>query len=70
MCYLKRNGNGTWGPNATLLRAATGAESFDTSPSAKWSAVYLNRPETVELLFSMVPNNDYYQPVFYYARLP
>jgi len=66
MCTIKKNANGTWGP-VSLLIAHTGTESFDASPSVKWSAVGFNRPESIEFIFFRTP---YDNPVLYYARLP
>jgi hypothetical protein len=66
MCTIKQNTNGTWDA-PTLLIARTGADSFDSSPSVKWSVVGFNRPESIEFIFFRTP---YDNPVLYYARLP
>jgi hypothetical protein len=55
MCLYPRNPNGTWGA-PQIIAAHTGSNSFDDSPSTKWSAVGNNRPETVEFLFTEVIN--------------
>ena len=68
MCVLKKNGDGTWGA-PRLFAAHSGSNSFDTSPSVKWSAVSFNRPETIEFVLSSVSGN-YNNPTLYYARLP
>ena len=52
---------------SALLAAPPAGQSFDSSPSVKWSVVGLNRPETIEFLFFMTPYNN---PTLYYARLP
>ena len=66
MCTLKKNTNGTWSA-PTLFIAHTGTDSFDASPSVKWSVVGFNRPESIEFIFFRTP---YDNPVLYYARLP
>jgi hypothetical protein len=70
MCYMKKNGDGTWGA-PQLLAAHTGAsDSFDASVSVKWGVVGWNRSETIEFVFFRVLNNDYSNPTIYYARIP
>lgn len=69
MCYLKKPSGGNWG-SAQLLAQATASQSYDASPSARWSAVGFNRPEVVEALFFSILNGDYYHPTLHYARLP
>lgn len=66
MCTIKKNTNGTWSA-PTLFIAHTGTDSFDASPSVKWSVTGFNRPETIEFIFFRTP---YDNPVLYYARLP
>jgi hypothetical protein len=68
MCTIKKNSNGTWG-DPTLFAAHTGSNSFDASPSVKWSVVGFNRPEIIEFLFFSIVNGDYDHPTVYYARL-
>ncbi len=67
MCFTKRNSNGTWGTPQLFAARPSVSNSFDTSPSVKWSVVGFNRPETIEFLFASTPYND---PTIYYARLP
>jgi hypothetical protein len=66
MCTNRKNANGTWnGP--TLFIQHSGTDSFDGSPSAKWSVVGFNRPEAIEFVFFRTP---YDNPTIYYGRLP
>ncbi len=69
MCIIKRNSDGTWG-NPQLFAAHPGSgqplDSFDGSPSVKWSVVGFNRPETIEFIFFKTP---YGAPTMYYGRL-
>lgn len=65
MCVLKRQANGTWGASQ-LFAPKPGAESFDGSPSVKWSVVGFNRPDTLEFAFFSTP---YLDPTLYYGRL-
>lgn len=70
MCFLKKNGDGTWAAPQLLAGHTGESDSFDSSPSVKWGVVGWNRPETVEFLFFSVVNGDYGNPTLYYARLP
>jgi len=65
MCFIKKTSGG-WG-SQQVLAAPPGGQSFDSSPSVKWSVVGWNRPETVEFLFFMTP---YSSPTLYYGRMP
>ncbi len=65
MCYIKKVPGGSWGD--PILVATPPGNSFDSSPSVKWSVVGFNRPEVVEFIFFMTP---YDKPTVYYARLP
>ncbi len=67
MCTMRKNKDGTWNPPQMLI-AHQGTQSFDSSTSVKWSAVGLNRPESIEFLFSQV-GASYYNPVLYYGRI-
>ena len=67
MCYAERVG-GVWTAPQVLATPAPG-QSFDASPSIKWSAVGFNRPETVELIVFASQNFDYYNTSIYYAHL-
>ncbi len=64
MCLMPRNSDGTWGPTQ-LFAPRPGLESFDASPSVKWSVVGFNRPEALEFLFFSTPYNA---PLLYYGR--
>jgi len=66
ICVVKRNADGTWAA-PTLFAAAASGQSFDSSPSIKWSVVGWNRPETIEFLFFQTP---YTAPTIFYGRLP
>lgn len=68
ICTIKKNSNGTWG-NPTLFAAPSGSNSFDASPSVKWSVVGFNQPETIEFLFFAANNGSYNNTTVYYARL-
>ena len=68
MCFIKKAAGGSWQSPQVLLQH-TGTSSFDTSPSSKWSVVGWNRPETLELVFSMVVNGDFSHPTVYYAQI-
>jgi hypothetical protein len=53
MCNLRKNKDGPWNPPQMLV-VHQGTQSFDSSTSVKWSTVGLNRPESIEFLFSQV----------------
>ena len=65
MCYIKKVGNGAW--SNQVLFATPPNNSFDASPSVKWSAVGWNKPYAVEFIFFKTP---YDSPTIYYGRLP
>jgi hypothetical protein len=66
MCASRKNPDGTWdGPS--LLMAPNDGNSFDSSPSVRWSVVGFNRPNTIEFVFFKTP---YDIPTLYYGRLP
>jgi hypothetical protein len=67
MCTIHKNNNGTWGDPQLFVQHAS--NSFDTSPSVKWSAVGFNAPETIEFLITSIVG-DYSHSTIYYARLP
>ncbi len=67
LCLFTRNNDGSWAAPRIIL-AHYGLESFDSSPSVKWSAIGFNRPETVEFIFSEV-SSGYTSPVLYYGRI-
>jgi hypothetical protein len=67
MCTIKRNANGSWGVPQVFVEPTSG-NSFDTSPSVKWSAVGFNRPDVIEFLLTSVPTGNYSEPTAYYAR--
>ena len=72
MCYSERVG-GVW-TAPKVLATPPANQTFDASPSIKWSAVGFNRPETVELIFFAAPKNavtgstDYFNTTLYYAH--
>jgi hypothetical protein len=68
MCSVKRNADGAWAL-PQIVAAPPSADSFDASPSVKWSAVGWNRPETIEFLFFSANNGNYNNTTVYYARL-
>lgn len=66
MCVFKKTSGGWATPQ--LFAPAPGGQSFDSSVSAKWSAVQFNRPQTVEFLFFLL-GQGYVEPTLYYGRL-
>ncbi len=66
MCFYRSNGNTNW--TQKILIAHQGNQSFDSSPSVKWSIVGLNRPEAIEVVFAEV-GEGYSYPVYYYGRI-
>lgn len=64
----KRNANGTWGA-ISLIASHTGTDSFDASPSVKWSVVGWNRPDTIEYVFFAAVGGNYNNSFLYYGRL-
>ena len=68
MCLKRRNADGTWGPT-TLYAAHVGADSFDSSPSVKWSVVGFSNPETIEFVFFSAVNGSYIEVNLYYGRI-
>ncbi len=58
MCTKKRNTNGVW-DSSLEFATPTGSDSYDSSPSIKWSVVGFNRPETIEFVFPRIINNNY-----------
>jgi hypothetical protein len=64
---MKKNSNGTWG-TPQLFAAPPSGETFDASPSIKWSAVGFNRPETVEFAFFTPIGGNYNNTKIYYGR--
>jgi len=67
MCLMQKNG-GSW-TVPQLFAAHTGLDSFDASPSVKWSVVGFNRPETVEFVFFRADGGNYSNPTLFYGRL-
>jgi hypothetical protein len=65
MCFTSQNADGSWG-QTTLFAPHTSGNSFDSSPSVKWSVVGWNRPESIEFLFFQTP---YTAPILFYGRL-
>ncbi len=51
-----------------FLRCSTSGNSFDSSPSVKWSALGNNRPNTYEFVFFLAPNGVYSSTTLYYGR--
>lgn len=71
MCYANLPAGGSWS-QAQLVVAYTGDQSYDGSPSAKWSAVGLRRPEAIEFVFFSINDStgQYYNPTLHYGRVP
>jgi hypothetical protein len=68
MCVTARSADGAWGAPRSFAVPAR-ADSFDASPSVRWSAVGFNRPEAVELLFFSAVGGAYSATTLYYGRL-
>lgn len=68
MCLYTHNSDGTWGAPKVIAAPASG-NSYDSSPSTKWSAVGYNRPDTVEIVFPEVIGGNYSNTVIHYARI-
>jgi hypothetical protein len=66
ICVKTRNADGSWSASV-LFASHSGNNSFDASPSVKWSVTGWNRPESVEFLFFQTP---YDTPTLFYGRLP
>jgi hypothetical protein len=64
LCKWTLGAGGTW--LAQIFALHTGSQSFDSSPSVKWSAVGWNRPSAVEFLFF---DSGQASPVMYYGRI-
>jgi hypothetical protein len=67
LCMYKRNSDGTWA-TPKLFLAHQGTQSFDDSPSVKWSAVGYNRSDTIEFVFAEV-GSGYANTTLYYGRI-
>jgi hypothetical protein len=67
MCVYVRNTPGNWTPK--LIAAPTGSNSFDSSPSTKWSVVGNNRADTVEFVFPEAINGSYVNTLIHYGRI-
>jgi hypothetical protein len=67
LCRYQRNADGSWA-TPQLLRVHLGTQTFDSSPSVKWSVVGNNRPDVIEFVFADV-GSGYDNPIIYYGRL-
>jgi hypothetical protein len=67
MCVIKRNSDGSWSSPALFL-AHPANQSFDSSPSVKWSVVGYNRPETIEFVVPLIIT-DYTNSTLYYGSI-
>jgi hypothetical protein len=67
VCLYAKNSNGTWA-TPRLFLAHQGSQSFDASPSVKWSVVGYNRPDVIEFVIGEV-GAGYDKPVLYYGRI-
>jgi hypothetical protein len=68
MCVIKKNAGNTW-DNPAIFAQHSPNNSFDTSPSVKWSVVGYNRPETIEFIFPLALNANYSNTVLYYGSI-
>jgi hypothetical protein len=68
MCFVKQNGDGSWGTPQVFASAAAG-ENLDASVSTKWSVVSWNRPETIEMLFFSAANGNYNNTTLIYGQI-
>jgi hypothetical protein len=64
LCVWTQGAAGTW--TAQIFALHTGSQSFDSSPSVKWSAVGWNRSSAVEFVFF---DSGPASPVMYYGRI-
>jgi len=69
MYAMRRNDDGSW-DDLELIASPQGNDTFDSSPSVKWSAVGFQRPEVVEFIFFSANNGQYSDTTIYYGRLP
>jgi hypothetical protein len=65
---MKKGEDGEWGA-PELFAEPPEADSFDSSPSSKWSVVGWNRPETIEFVFFAALEGNYSTTMLYYGRL-
>ena len=68
MMRKERLADGTWGPSEVVLAHGGADQTYDASPSVKWSAVGFSRPTTVEFLFFAPVGGNYNSTVLYYGR--
>ena len=68
MCVIKKNSAGGWDLPVLFASPAPG-NSFDASPSVKWSVVGFNRPETIEFMFFQANGGNYNNTTLYYASI-
>lgn len=68
MCISKKNPDNSWA-SPVLFAQHSGNDSFDTSPSVKWSVVGYNRPETIEFIFPLALNLNYSTTTLYYGNV-
>jgi hypothetical protein len=68
MYTMKRNTNGSWGA-PQLFATPPGHDTFDASPSVKWSLVGFNRADVIEFVFFKGEEEDYFDTTLYYGRL-
>lgn len=68
ICIKRKNADGTWGAS-TLFASPSGADSYDASPSVKWSVVGWNRPEAIEFVWFRANNGSYQNTTIMYGRI-
>jgi hypothetical protein len=68
MCVIKKNSGGGW-DLPVLFASPTPGNSFDASPSVKWSVVGFNRPETIEFMFFQANGGNYNNTTLFYAAI-
>lgn len=68
MCVIKKNSGGGWDLPVLFASPAPG-NSFDASPSVKWSVVGFNRPETIEFMFFQANSGNYNNTTLFYASI-
>jgi hypothetical protein len=68
MCLIKQQPDGSWA-NPQLFATHPGSDSFDASPSIKWSVVGYNRPDLIEFIFFSANGGSYYNTSLWYGRV-
>jgi hypothetical protein len=68
MCIKKRSSLGTWEASQVFATPPAG-DSYDSSPSIKWSAISFNKPQTIEFIFPHLVGGSYNNSQLVYAYI-